>query len=472
MVNAGSNYKGYFDLAGWGLALIVPLIIYQELITCTNSQELVIFVSAFSSAIVMWIFRLIPEYLPGVLVITTCAALGLAPTSVILAGFSSETFIMVLSVLTITILIARSNLIPRFILTLLNLLPKRSFSFDFAFFIGFTFLTPFIPSIISRTHLVGKSIADFANIFKLQKQSEQITQMTVSAFFGTSLFSSIFLSASLMNFIILALLPLQEQLQFQTGGWLEASLAAFALMFVGYIVLFKIFFRRNETFLVTKEMIEQQLKTLGPVSKDERNSLAVIISLTIGMLTFSYHAISPTWIAFGIVYVLLAFNQISREEMLSKVDWLFLILMATVIGLSSIMNYFNISGEVAATIHSFTNIFEHAPGLLFSFFVILTIVTRFFLPIGATIALLIPIFIMLAGVYGVAAWAACFTCLMVTDIWFFKYQCIFYTPMTDALEKAGIPFNERKFLIFNALTNILRLLAIFASLHYWHWIGV
>ncbi|MBP9829289.1 MAG: anion permease [Proteobacteria bacterium] len=487
-----NNYKNYADTVGWFLSIIVPVITYFLLAASGIANEVIIFSSILSSAVVMWIFRLVREYLPGILVVIACASLGLVPTNIILAGFSSETFIMVFSVLAITILIARSNLISRLILTLLRLVPKKAIYYDAVFFISFAFLTPLIPSVISRTHLVGKAAVRVLEMFGAKNHEGCVLSTTVSAFFGASLFSNIFLSASLMNFIILALLPLQEQLQFQLVGWFKASFAAFIVILVtyaiGYFVLQRFFLKdrqlmsgknpqsakKNSQELIKQQdqLIAEYLKALGPISKDEWFSFATMAVFFIGMLTFPYHKISPTWIAFSLVYLLLAFNIISREDLLSKVDWTFLLFMASIIGISSVINYFNISGTLSGSLRAFTNVFETSPGLLFTFFVVLTMIVRFFLPIGATIALLIPVFITLAEAYGVTAWTACFACLMVTDMWFFKYQCIFYTPMSDVLEEAGVSFNEKKFLAFNIMANIVRILAVFSSFYYWCWIGL
>lgn len=469
---AKDSYGNYIDSAGWLLSLIVPIIFYFSLSLSGVAPEVVLFLSVLSSAIVMWIFRLVSEYLPGILVIICCAALGLVPSSTILAGFSSETFMMVFSVLAITILIARSSLMPRFILTLLKVLPKKQKYFDAVFFICFTFLTPLIPSITSRTQLVGASLTRFISMFNLKTGSTHITKLTAHAFFGASLFSNIFISSSLMNFIILALLPLQEQLQFQLAGWLQASFVAFIVMLVSYAIVFSFFFKKDDSMQFSKDLIIKQLDTLGPISKDEWVSLAAVAVFFVGMLTFPYHKISPTWIAFSLAYVLLAFNILTREEIQSKVDWTFLLFMASVIGISSMMNYFNIAGAISEKFQAFIEIFGGSSGIIFSFLVVFTIVVRLFLPIGATVALLIPVFVSLAGLCGVTCWAACFTCLIVADMWFFKYQCSFYTAMVDAFSGSGVPYDERKFLMFNAFVNIARILAIFASFYYWQWLGL
>lgn len=480
-----NNYEEYLSVIGWLLSIIVPAIVYFSILSTGTSQEISIFASILSSAIIMWIFKLVREYLPGLLVVITCASLGLVPTSVVLSGFSSETFIMIFSVLVITVLIARSNLISRFMLTLLRRIPKETIWYDALFFISFALLTPLIPSVISRTHLVGKAAVKALDMFGVRKHEACVIGTVTSSFFGASLFSNIFLSASLMNFIILALLPLQEQLQFQLVGWFKASFAAFVVILVtyiiGYLILQRFLFKDRQLIgnkkqskqSITEEqnqLIEKQLKSLGPISKDEWVSLATLAAFFIGMLTFTYHKISPAWIAFSLVYMLLAFNIISREELLSKVDWTFLLFMASIIGISSVLNYFNISELISSNLRGY--ILEDSPGFLFTFFVVVTMLVRFFLPIGATITLLIPIFITLSGLYGVTAWTACFTCLIITDMWFFKYQCIFYTPMTDVLDEAGISYDEKKFQAFNIMTNIVRILAVVASFYYWRWISL
>ena len=52
---------------------------------------------------------------------------------------------------------------------------------------------------------------------------------------GASLLPSSFLSASLLNFIIFSLLPLQEQQQFQTKGWFQGSLVLTAILLISYL---------------------------------------------------------------------------------------------------------------------------------------------------------------------------------------------------------------------------------------------
>ncbi|KTC85063.1 hypothetical protein Lbru_1278 [Legionella brunensis] len=55
---------------------------------CTN------FVVIFAAALVMWIFRLLPEYVPAVFMILATIILGLAHQNVLLSGFGSDSFFL------------------------------------------------------------------------------------------------------------------------------------------------------------------------------------------------------------------------------------------------------------------------------------------------------------------------------------------------------------------------------------------
>ncbi len=241
------HFRNTSNKIGWLLSFFLPVIAYFTLPLYGTASEVVIFLSIMLSAIMMWIFRLVPEYLPGLLVVISCAILKVVPANIVLSGFFSETFLMVFSILAMTILIARSNLIPRYLFKLLRLFTKNPNYFDAVFFTSFALLTPLIPSIVSRTHLVGEKSIAILDMFGVREHEGCVIGTLVSSFFGATLFSTIFLSASLMNFVVLALLSPQEQLQFYFVGWLNGALGALIVMLLAYAIFYavlqRIFFK-------------------------------------------------------------------------------------------------------------------------------------------------------------------------------------------------------------------------------------
>ena len=70
----------------------------------------------------MWVFELVKEFLPALFAILLILILGLAPTDVVLSGFSSSGFFMAMSILGLGTVIVLSGLSFRFLLWLLRYL--------------------------------------------------------------------------------------------------------------------------------------------------------------------------------------------------------------------------------------------------------------------------------------------------------------------------------------------------------------
>ncbi|MBF0263288.1 MAG: hypothetical protein HQL97_15775, partial [Magnetococcales bacterium] len=92
-------------------------------------------------------------------------------------------------------------------------------------------------------------------------------------------------------------------------------------------------------------------------------------------------------------------------------------------------------------------------------------------PISITIVILITLFMPLAEIYGIHPWIVGFIILIFGEIWFMPYQCSYYQKYQE-INQAQPLYKDSTFLIFNALMNIFRLLAIYASFPYWRAMGL
>jgi len=99
----------------------------------------------------------------------------------------------------------------------------------------------------------------------------------------------------------------------------------------------------------------------------------------------------------------------------------------------------------------------------------LIFVIRLLAPINATVVLLATVFIPMADNVGLNPWVMGMLLLILGEMWFFPYQCSYYLQFQKL---CGGHYTERQFLYFNGVANLLKLLAIFATLPYWHNLGV
>jgi len=81
------------------------------------------------------------------------------------------------------------------------------------------------------------------------------------------------------------------------------------------------------------------------------------------------------------------------------------------------------------------------------------------------------LYMPLAETHGVNPWLVGFVILVLGEMWFFPYQCSYYLQFRQLTGSASL-YDENRFLRFNALMNLLKLAAIFASMPWWRSLGL
>ncbi|HSH13576.1 MAG TPA: hypothetical protein VLA15_07495, partial [Desulfurivibrionaceae bacterium] len=113
------------ELFGWLLATATPLaILYllrqDPLLPSLHARY---FLAILGSVAVMWMFRLLPDFIPVLFALLALIIFGVAPPETILSGFGSDGFFMALSVLGLGTVIRASGLGFRLLLLLIGARP-------------------------------------------------------------------------------------------------------------------------------------------------------------------------------------------------------------------------------------------------------------------------------------------------------------------------------------------------------------
>lgn len=459
-------------LMSWLVAFLVPMIVYTSLGN-TLTPEGKLFLSVLSAGVVLWIFNIFPDFVPALMILTSTLMMGLVPLKVILSGFSSNTFFLVLGITGLSILIGSSGLLYRGMLLLLRYLPAGSVWYNIGlFFIG-ALMTPVIPSIINRTKVIAPLTEDLITLLGVKKKEGAATKISASAFYGATLLSSIFLTGSIMNFVVMGFIPFKDQQFIESIGWIVASGVSGAILLIIHFVGSSIFFVSKEKVAVPKEKIDQQLKILGSLKPNELAAIGTLVLFGLALFLMPYHKIPVYWLTLFLLFSLLSLRIVTHKQWLTQTDWSFLIFLGCIVGISETLNYLQIdkliAGALVPIIKSVLSS-ENITGIL-SLLVVLTIGIRMFLPIGPTVIIMMTLSFPLADTFGLSLWPFGFTIIMVCDIWFFPYQSPFYMSYANSFHR-GSPYAEKKFLLYNALVNFGRIVAIYLSLPYWKSLGI
>jgi di/tricarboxylate transporter len=457
-------------LAGWLLAILAPALILYFGRGWGLEKPALYFLAICSCTIVMWIFTLVDEYIPGIFALLATLAMGLVPTPVILSGLASDGFVMAMSVLGLAAVIVSSGLSYRLLLLLLIKLPNTAFWQNSALLgIGFL-LTPLIPSINGRVALVTPFLSDMLEILQQKKRGMAANQLAISAFVGVSLLSGVFLSSKSVNFVVFGLLPDQIQDQFQWLGWLASSAVVALVLVLLHAAMTFALLRGGEPSHLSRDQLSVQLSLLGKLKHGEWAAVAGVVLFMVGVATSSLHKVASPWLGMAILFGILLFGALNKREFREKIDWPFLIYLGGIVGITSAINYLGLGRVIAAQL-PWLGEYMH---LNFPLFVLLlsaiVFVIRLAVPISATIVIMATVLMPVATHYGVNPWVVGFIILIIGEMWFFPYQCSYYLQLRQ-LSKGTI-YDEGLFLKFNALSNVMKIAAIYASMPYWKSLGL
>lgn len=462
----------YTEIFGWIFTLVSPLVVFFLLEKINIPSENKWFLSFLTCSISMWMFRLLPEFVPGLFLLMSTLMFGLAPIPVVLIGLSSETFLLIMSVFVISLLITSSGLTHRFAIFLMNFASRSVIGLNLAIFLIGTILTPMVPSIVSRCALVPPIVTKMLHSLKINEKSMLSVQFAASAFFGCSIFANVVLSSSLMNFVVLGLLPLQEQDQFQWLGWLKAASVYGITVAVGYFGFMFIAMLFTEKKKINTDRFAQQATALGKFRQEEITAILGILILTLGLLTNSYHKIHPALITLFVMFCILGFGFITKKQFQTEIDWPFLIFMAAAVSITSTIKYLGMDIWISDFLRIITANSNSAT-LFLTYTCIITLIVRIFIPIAPAVVILCTTFIPLAVNEGINPWLVCFMILVAADIWFAPYQNSFYLIFEEAgLINGKLFYDRNKFIIFNALVGIVKIGSFYVSIPYWKSIGL
>ncbi|MEJ2501408.1 MAG: SLC13 family permease, partial [Campylobacterales bacterium] len=458
---------------GWLAALLVPAIVYYYSAAAGFDSRAVNFLAVFAATTVMWIFRLLPEFVPAVFLVLTSIILGVVPIKTALSGYVSGSFFMALSVFGIGAVLVRSGLTYRLALWLLKRAPESQLGYQFSMLLLGISLTPLLPSANARVTLTLPLLRDIGQSIRFKRGGNAATGLAAATFAGAGMFSPLFMTSKSINFAVYGLLPAQVQYQFSWGYWTMAAAVAAAVLLFFHFNISWLVFRNDERPELDRERLLSQLNIIGPISRDEWIALGALGLFLIGVLTTSLHQIHPPWIGMAVLFILLALGLFSEKNVRSDINWPFLLLLAGMISIVQSMNYLGLDAVITRNLewlglYMHDNIYEF---LLLASMIIFLI--RLLVPNNATIILMCSIFLPIAAAQGINAWIIAFIVLLISDGWFMSYQCTYYLVFRDGAEEGGEAlYDRRKMLIYNALMNAGRVVAILASVPYWKGMGL
>ncbi len=455
----------------WTLVIAIPGVIYAYLTHLQVDHQIIIFSAVAASMLLLWIFSLLTDFVPALLGLLMLALFGLAPESVVLSGFSSSSFLLAFSIMGVSVAIVESGVTRRYTLILLKHLPANTVAHQLAVFMTGLLFTPTVPIISGRATIVGPVVNHIVAGWDEKTRRSSSTMLYTSGLDSIHYLSPWFLTAAPANLIVFALLPAQDQQTFQFLFWAFAASVTSVALLLFYFLCSAFFFRHAyRRVQLPHAAIEQEMKELGPISSTEWTTLFSILLLVVGIVAEPWHKIEIHYVAFSVLCLLLYFGTLKREDFIAKIDWAFLFLLASMIGILATMHHLNIESIIISKL-SWLGVYMRQDFILFVLMLSVAIlIIRLLIPLNQAIAILAITLLPIASNASISPWVVGFIILIISETAFFSYQSPYIFLFRNITRE--ISWQERKVQQFHGLLFIFKLLAICISIPFWQRIGV
>ena len=453
------------------LALAVGWAVWQMPPAAPLDERGVRFLATLTAAVILWVFEVFDDYIVALMLLPIWFILGIAPADMAFAGFSKSSWFFVLAALGMGAAVTRSGLLYRVALQALRRFPPHYRIYTSILSVSGLFFTPLLPSPRARMAIIAPISLSISDAIGFKPRSNGSAGLVLSAYMGFTQMAFMFLTGANFTLVGWNLLPEDAKSVFGWGTWVLAALPAGIFSLLALFIAIQVLFRpeqENQPKTLSKTL-ETQLEILGPLTRAEWLSLAVLAFAVAGWITKPMHGIGETWVAVAAFIIFLLSGVLDKKGLKNNIDWGLLLLVGVLLTLAVLVPALKLDRWLIMTLSPVLSLFSFHP-LPFLFLVALVIyVLCFFLRRTAVVILVMLTLMPWARDIGIHPGVFLLSVAMSVDSWFLPYQSDSYQIAyygTD--EKAFSHAQARKLMVVKFFASLI---AIAISIPYWKVLG-
>ena len=364
------------------------------------TPEIMKFLGVFAAMIV----ALLSSAAPNWLVTTTCCMvmilLKLAKINVIMGNFSSNNIWMPLSIVGFAGCLAKSGLLSRIAFNVFKIFPGSYSGTVLATGAASLVLTPLVPSTSAKLGVLSPFTAALAEEAGVQPHSRAMRGLWFTVFNIAYICAFCVLTGSNGNFLILGFAPEGQAETFTWGYWFLMSAVWLVVMCVLTVAFVLLFMKPEQPINISKDIVNQKLQALGPMSGDEKFCITVLLVAVALWITESFHGINTTVVAWGALVAMILRGLFTSKD-ISGLPWQFFMFLSGLLGMADYMGSCGLSDWITEVL---TPVVSNLIPNAFVFVIILVVavwIIRLFVDSLSTMAIIPTVFGPVAAILGI-----------------------------------------------------------------------
>lgn len=422
-------------------------------------------------AVLFWILEVIPEYITGLLMCALWAVIKAVPFDKAFANFSSSAWWIMVGAFGLGVAATKCGLLKRISLIILKLCPP-TFTGQVVGLLGAGMIvSPLIPSANARGAIISPIARAISDSLQYERKSDGATGLFGAMFIGFCVAGSpAFLSGSFTNYATMGLFPTAYQ-NITWLSWLMYALPWTIVVVVGMGLAIYFMYKPKNTVELPRSFGGEQLAKMGPMGRDEKITLVVMLATLVMWMTEMVHKISSGEVAVLSLCALLALNVLNREDFRKGIDWAAVIYIGCILNLGSVVQVLKIDTWLGKVLEPFISSFFSNMYLFLIILAVTIYLARFVvISMTSTAVIFTMVFTPMLVSHGIHPWIGAFVSFASSIIWFLFFTNSYF--LLAYYGAGGDMVEHRKLIKLSTAYAILSIIGFLVSVPYWKMMGL
>jgi branched-chain amino acid transport system substrate-binding protein len=422
------------------------------------------------AATIIWTFDAVPFHAVSISLPVFAVLFGISSPERAFSGFSKPYWFLALGVFALSAAIFRTGLLYRLALHIMRIFPPSYLGQTFALALSGFALTPMIPSAYARSILASPIALTMSETMHLKKGSPATVGIAMACLLGFGHMSFVFLNGTASCAFVLGLMPEGIQRTVNWDTWLLAALPLGIVFFLLSFGAIALLFHPKQLARLQIDVVDAQLKTLGPITTKEKIAMATILISIFGFATEHWHHVNEAWIAMIGFIIVFATQVIDEQSIRSDIDWSYLISLGAMVGFGDILTDSGFDQMLIGAIKPYMELFISSKMLFLVIFSITVHLIRCALPLtpGLLVSMLAVMPILTS--IGINPLVSGLVALASANPWMLKQSnSIFRNVWKSSGSKL---FHHEDAMKMAFLHIAIVAIAVVVSVPYWIWLGL
>lgn len=421
------------------------------------------------AAVILWIVNIMPDYIVALGMAMLWVLGDLVEPEVALSGFASPTWLYMIFIMAMSAVITKSGFLYRFSLHALKRFPANYRGQLWGIVAGGIMLNPMIPSSSAKVSLgvpIAQTLSESMG-FGARSHGAAGLGLTAMLFYGFT--APFVLTGSYTNVLAFGLVTTASPVNWIQ--WFIYALPAFVIFSCVLLTIIFIMFRKTASAKpIAADVLDEQLRLLGPLTREERIAVITVLSCIIMLVLQPLHGIDSAWIMLVGFAVLVISGVLDRKTISTGIDWTFLLFLGVAFSFSAAANELGLVEALSSFLGQHMGIFVTSPFFFLAAVIVLSFIVTLIVRDDPAVILLVTALLPLADQAGVHPWILVFVVLLSTDPFFFAYQSPTY--LTAYYSSEGKAFSHRQGQKVALAYGLAVLLLALLCVPYWKWLGL